>query len=372
MRNILLTGAFCTLIFMPFSASAGPILRTGEIVSVDATQELGGDFYGFGSQVIISGAAQNDAYLGGGTVTVNAPIAEDLTVAGGVIQVHGDVGDDVRVVGGEVTIAKPVKGDVVVLGGVLTILSTATVEGDVLFFGNQLTVDGVVTGSVHGTAETIRLNAPVHGDVSVQATNQFTIGDSAQLKGTVTYTSPNEAVRAQGAVLDGEMQRLQTATPEPDTRSVVRIVLLMLGTLGFAALALFVVGKKYVERIVEHSTVRTGVSGLIGLGMFIAIPLVCLMLGASVIGGFVAILLFLMYLISILLAVALSPIFIGHVCERIILKRKTLTVFTIMGGVLLFFGVLVIPFVGIVCVISSVIITLGSLGVIVYRSVRAG
>lgn len=65
MNNFIASIALGTLIFVPFSAFAGPIIRTGESVSIDATQSLKGDFYGFGSSVILSGDSENDAYIAG-------------------------------------------------------------------------------------------------------------------------------------------------------------------------------------------------------------------------------------------------------------------------------------------------------------------
>lgn len=98
------------LVCLPVFVEAGPIIRSGESVSIDADQVLKGDFYAGGASVSISGRAENDVYLAGGTVTVNAPVAEDLVVLGGVVQVHGEVTDDIRVAGGGGNYSRSGKG----------------------------------------------------------------------------------------------------------------------------------------------------------------------------------------------------------------------------------------------------------------------
>ena len=369
MNRIFASLAFFTLVFVPFAASAGPIMRTGETISVDASQALKGDFYGFGSTVSISGQADNDAYIAGGTVTINAPIQQDLTVLGGVVQVHGDVGDDVRVLGGEVVLAKPVKGDVVVLGGTLTILSTASVEGDVLFMGNTLVVEGPVIGSIHGTAETVRLNADIEGDVSLVVQKLFTVGDKANLHGKVTYESAHEVVRAQDAVVAETMQQVQMHEKE-NGMSVMQFAVFEISILLFVALLLYVVGRTRVTRVTELSYVRFGMSGLIGLGVLFAFPFIGTLLCVSVLGIFAGILFLIGYLLLVLLAIAMTPIFIGYVFQKTVLRRDGITLYTVAGGVVLSVFLSLLSIVGGLLMFMCFVVTLGTLSTTAYSAIK--
>ena len=120
---------------LPIGADASPIVRGGDTVSVDESQILTEDFYAYGGTVVISGSGERDAYIAGGTITINGDVKGDVSILGGVVQIHGKIGDDLRIIGGEVTLADTVVGDVVVLGGSLSILSSAEVEGSILFLG---------------------------------------------------------------------------------------------------------------------------------------------------------------------------------------------------------------------------------------------
>ena len=358
--------AFFALIFIPVSAFAGPILRTGETISVDASQSLKGDFYGFGSTVSISGQADNDAYIAGGTVTINAPILEDLTVIGGVVQIHGDIGDDVRIVGGEVVLAKPVKGDVVVIGGTLTILSTAKVDGDVLFMGQTLVIEGPVMGGVHGIAETARLNTEVGGDVSLRVENLFTVGDKANLQGKVSYESAHEVVRAQDAIVAEEMQHIPTREREY-SMPTAQFALFEFCILIFVALTLYVIGRRHVVRVVEYSFARLGMSGLMGLGILFAFPFIATLLFVSVLGIFAGIIFLFGYILMMLTAFALMPIFVGYALQKVVLRREGITLYTVVGGVTLFVLLSLFSVIGGLILFTCFVITLGALGTTVYH-----
>ncbi len=370
MNRIFVSLAFGALIFIPISVFAGPILRTGETISVDAAQSLKGDFYGFGSTVSISGQGDNDAYIAGGTVTINAPILEDLTVLGGVVQIHGDVGDDVRVLGGEVVLAKPVKGDVVVLGGTLTILSTARVEGDILFMGKTLVVEGPVVGGIHGVAETARLNTEVGGDVSLRVEKLFTVGDKANLQGKITYESAHEVVRAQDAIVAEEMQQIAVRADEY-TMPTAQVALFEFSILLFAALTLYVIGRTHVVRVVERSFGRLGMSGLLGLGILFAFPFIAALLFVSVLGVFAGVIFLFGYILMLLTALALMPIFVGYALQKIALRREGITLYTVIGGVALCILLGLLSVAGGLILFACFVITLGALGTTVYYSIRA-
>ncbi len=367
-KRLLLVG-LSVAIFLPFHTYAGPIMRTGESISIDATQTLKGDFYGAGSRINISGSSENDVYVGGGTVTINAPVAEDLTVLGGVVQIHGDIGDDLRVVAGEVTIAKTVKGDVVVVGGSLNILSTASIEGDVLFLGKELVIDGPVIGSLHGTADTVRINAEVGGDISATVESLFTLGSNARIKNGITYTSTNDIVRAQDAVIDGEVQKIPLSRTKGNS-SWVRTLAFEALVLAFMTLALFVLVRKQIRTVVTTTVERIGFSGLIGIMLFTLIPFVAVMLLVSVLGVLAGVLLLFSYVSLVFVSIALAPIILGYALQKVLLKNTSLTLQTVGIGIVAFVLLGLIPYVGGLLVFGCFIMTFGGLGMALFRGIR--
>lgn len=356
----LVVGLCVGLFLAPLSMEAAPIIRSGEAVSVDASQALKGDFYGLGSTVTLSGPSEHDAYLAGSAVTVNAPVAEDLVVVGGSVQVHSDVNDDLRVIGGEVTLGGVVKGDVVVVGGTFTALSTAHIEGDILFFGGTLVVEGDVDGTVHGYAQTARINAAVGGDLLMTTVQGLTLSDRASVTGDVSYTSSIEISRAQNAVVEGKVQRHEpiSVPHEESFRSLAYVVCSLL----FLAASFFVLARSKVEMLVREAFVRPGQNGLIGLAMFLVVPFVALILLVSVVGIPLGIFALALYAALVPLSVGLSVLFLGHTVERLFLKRDQMKLTTLALGVSGFIVLAVLPFIGFFAVSALCLISMGAIG----------
>lgn len=365
-KPLLLICAF--MLAIPFVTNAGPIIRGGENIAVDASQTLQGDFYGFASSIVISGRAQEDVYLGGGNVTVNGQIAKDLSVLGGTVQVHSAVGDDLRVVGGDVTLAAPVKGDVVVIGGKLTILSTASVEGDVLFWGGELVIAGPVKGNIHGRSEELRVDAAVSGNIEYTAARSFVLGNNADVKGPITYTGYTEVVRAQGAQA-GEIRHIEK-TPE-DASSVIRSLFSTFLILLFSTLACWFIARSATERIVERSGSRSAFYGIIGVILLLVTPIISIVLMVSVVGVTLGILLLAGYIGALVLSGIYGTMMWGYWAQRLALKDRRFTFYTPVIGAALLTLLMHIPFIGSFLVFATLVIALGILSHTVYFVVRS-
>ncbi len=350
------------------SHAAGPVIRSGETIAVEASQVIEGDFYGFAQSMILSGASKYDVYVAGGTVTVNAPVAEDLVILGGAAQVHGDVGDDVRIIGGEITLAKPVTNDVIVLGGTVHILSTATIGGDLIFLGGDIRIDGPVAGSVYGAADKIRIDTRVGGDVTIRTSESVTLGDAADIAGNLTYTSSNELTRGQGAVVNGTITRgeIIAQTTGADFQSIVLAMLVCI----FSSLTLFFIARTRIERLATEAWSLYGRSGLIGLGMVLAIPLITMILMASVIGIVVGFGLLVMYLLFFAITFMALPIYVGTFVERLVRKESAFSLLTIMIGVFGTIALSYIPVIGAFLIFLTTLVVFGSLCLELYRVFR--
>lgn len=355
--------------FVPASADAGPIIRSGETISVDASQVLTGDFYGLAGIVTISGEAREDAYVAGGTVTVNAPVRGDLTVAGGSVQVHGAVGDDVRVVGGDVTIAESVQGDVIMVGGLLTILSTATVEGDVIFLGGEAVLEGNVNGSVHGKAERARINGAVGGDITITAGSLLTLGDNADVMGSITYESRSDLVRAQDARVGGDIRKVGTL-PVAE-RNFLRMYLTAVIVLAFTTFSLYFIARSRFASLVHTATENPGLSGLVGLGILFMTPFMASVFLVSIVGSLLGGVILIAYALFVMLAVVLSGAVLGLLGRKVLFKKNEVTLGSTLFGVALFAALGLVPYVGGLLLLACLSVTLGALGMALYRGIRS-
>lgn len=363
------TGLCIGLFLVPASTEAAPIIRSGDVVSVDASQSLEGDFYGLGSTVTLSGPAEHDVYVAGSAVTVNAPVAQDLVIVGGSVQIHNEVNDDLRVIGGEITLGGTVKGDVVVVGGAFTVLSTAHIEGDILFFGGTLIVEGDVDGAVHGYAQKARFNAAIGGDLLMTTTQALVLSDRAYVAGNVSYTSSIELSRAQDSVVIGKVQRHDPVTVrnEDSIESLAFSVFALL----FLAASLFVLARQKVEVFVREAFARPGQNGLIGLAIFLVLPFASFILLVSVVGIPLGILGLSLCIALMPLSLGLSVLFLGYAIERLFLKHNHMKLTTLALGVSGSVIVALIPFVGFFVMSALCLISVGAIGTRVTLWVRS-
>ncbi len=371
-RHVYITVAVVvSTLLLPSSHSLfadGPIIRSGEDVSVEAQKVLEGDFYGFGSTVHLSGEAKHDAYIAGGTVTINGAVTEDLSIVGGVVQVHGKVADDVRIIGGEVTIAEPITGDLVIVANTVRILSTATIAGDVLLLANDVQIEAPVTGSVYGSVATLRINAAVGGAVSVTAHEKLILGDVANIEGAVTYKSENEIVRAQNAVVVGDISHekfIDTRTQDILKGTVFQTLVLL-----FASLSLFLLLRNRIIELTLLALHTFGRQGLIGFGMLFSIPFIGTILLMSVLGIFFGVIVFAAYGLLLAVSAVASCIVIGTFVTKYVFKQEQPTILSVILGAVIMGFVPLIPVFGVVIVVLLLLITLGSVCTLTYRMLR--
>ncbi len=361
---------FGILILIPTLTQAETVLRTGSEISVESDQSVAGDYYvsvGPMGSTVMSGSVLGDMYAAGASVTVNGDIGQDLSILAGDVQVHAPVSDDVRVVGGEVTIAEDIGGDVFVLAGTLSVLSTATIAGDVFFFGGDMVLDGTVEGSVFGTAQSLVINAGVGADVDVTVSQTLTLGDDANIEGSVIYTSPIALSRGAGTRIGGDVFQRDVAIAS--ARQQIRDILMPIFVTLFATLSLYLLLRKELEIIVASIEKMFIRNLLIGSGLILLGPITAIILMATVLGFLIGILTLSVVVMLYVAGIALCSVVLGAFIMKLFTKKLEVTLLTVLIGSLSLQAVLVIPVVGILTVYVLFALTVGALTQQLYKAV---
>lgn len=166
----LLAGAPLALAETVQTENGGDTFLSGSVLQ--EVLDSSGETFISGQTVVARGASAGDMHVAGFDVTVSADAAEDLYAAGGTVVVQGSVAEDLTVAGFSVrTDAGAVTGR------------------NVRLIGNNVTVEGPVSGALTVTAREIVLNAPVSGDVRLLA-QTISFGPEARVDGTFSYSSP--------------------------------------------------------------------------------------------------------------------------------------------------------------------------------------
>jgi cytoskeletal protein CcmA (bactofilin family) len=366
MKFLLYLVAFTLL--LPGLTEAATVVRTGDSIAIAADQVVEGDFYGVGGTVAISGQVAEDMHLIGGTVTMNGEGLADLAIVAGSADVHGSIADDVRIVGGTVVVAGSVKGNLVVVANELSVLSTATIGGDVLFFGGMADVGGSVGGSVLGTSNSLRIDSSVGGAINV-TTGLLTLGERTEVAGIVSYSSLQELSRSQNAVVRGQITRTEPViTPDTSMRTAVIGFLILL----FASLVVHLLLKRFAVKVVAGTKTDQLRAFLVGFFTLFLLPIAALILLASSLGSIIGLLLFTSYFALILLAIALLGAVTGSHLMKFFRVESEVSVLTVVIGVAVLYASVYVPVIGPVVFLFCLIITLGVVTQHTMRLFRAG
>ena len=361
-------GVFFLTAQLPVTAEAQTVVRASSNVSVGSDEVVEGNFYslaGLGGSVNVSGTVSGDWIALGGSVTANGTFLEDVLVAGGTVQFHGSTTDDVRIVGADVTVAGPIGGSLTVVANSVSILSTAEIQGDILFLANQVEVQGSVAGSVLGRINTLRINSEVGQGIDITV-GELTLGERARVAGDITYTSSQEIIRAQAAEVAGSIAH-RVIEIETSTRETLQTLFMPLLVMLFATMTFYLLLRRRFERVVLNTVQRFNLAALIGLVVLLVGPLVSILFIGSILGLLVgAVFMFLYILLLIGGLVLAGPVF-GVAVSQSLFNRSTVDVVSIGAGTVLLYSCLLIPYIGPFVFILFTLIALGGLSMELYR-----
>ena len=339
--------------------SASSVVRTGETVSIAEDQVVSGDLYAAGGTVQISGVVQQDAVIMGGKITSNGEITQNAFLVAGGVDVHGPVGDDLRIVSGEVIVADKVEGDLFVMAGSVSILSSASIAGDLIIYAGDAVIEGPVGGDILGTVGELRIDTNVAGSVDVTV-NTLTLGDRANVEGSLTYISSQVLERALNATIVGDLVRNDPVIPQGDSQRFSWLVPSLV--LLFSVLAWYLVSRKSLSFVIGRALVNSPRPFLTGLITFIFVPVVIGLLFVSMIGSFVGVVLLLAYLLFI----ALSLIGMVAILGQLLMlafnrKSKGVSLLALVVGIFGFILLSMLPTIGELIVFVLMILTLGAI-----------
>lgn len=214
----------------------------------------------------------------------------DLQAAGGSVVVRGTVDGDLSGFAGSVVIEESgvVTGDLQASTGSLVI--RGTVEGNLEGGGGSvsLTPEGSVGGNLSVAAGDLVLGGTVGGDVSA-GVDRVELTSAASVGGTLEYSSDATIVRADGATVDGQVSAVDDLSSDTEFEEAFRGLDTVLSIYGL--LATFLVGAvllfafpEFADTVTTRVSDEPLVSGGIGLGGLVGIPVVLLLTVITIVG----------------------------------------------------------------------------------------
>jgi cytoskeletal protein CcmA (bactofilin family) len=223
--------------------------REGEEIVIKQGEVVEDDLYAAANIIRVEGTIEGDLLAAGNLVVLGETgiVEGDLWAAAQGVVVNGTVNDDVRIAGAVLTVGSSatISGDLLAFGYSIQTSPDSAVDSDMLAFGGVVSLDGTIGRDLRAGAGGLVLNGTVDGDVDaevggegdtgfyspmffnqvpgmpapVQVRGGLTVGPDAQIKGSLTYTSPQEASLAEGVVA-GQTTHIApppepVASPEP-------------------------------------------------------------------------------------------------------------------------------------------------------------
>ena len=346
----------------------GADFRTGQQPSIGASEKISENIYIAGGTVLSAGSIEKDLMVAGGTAVLSGPVLGDLFVAGGNVTVLNQIGGDLRAVGGNVVMTGDVLGDVVVAGGQI-MLSGKVIGGDVAVAGGTVRLDSEVKGDMKIAGGEIYLNAPIAGNVNIKA-EKVTLGPKADIKGNLKYQAVKPVTIEEGGKVQGETVFTEIKGLNRNDKDAKK---LMLGFLTFifvakflmlltGALVIGLVFRKYSKELVEkgaHNPLKELGRGVVTM---IVLPILSIILMATIIGVPLGMLGLLSFVMLMVYACIVTPVFLGSVVHKWISRKQDYTVNwkTILLGVVVYCLLGLIPFLGWIAICASTAITLGA------------
>jgi cytoskeletal protein CcmA (bactofilin family) len=163
-----------------------------------------GDYFAFGDSVEISGQVNGDVYILANQIVIDGKVNGDVIAAGGSLDISGVVAKNVRALAGQVLISGNIGNNVTAVAGNVQLLGSATVGNNAVITAGNVDLSAKIGSDVTVVASNLRISSYVSHNIQAYV-GQLRITSKAHLAGSVDYRSSSLAWIDQGATIQGEI-----------------------------------------------------------------------------------------------------------------------------------------------------------------------
>jgi len=305
----------------------------------------------------LTSTINGDLWASSRDLLVDGPIMGSLTsIMLDKIVINKPIGNSLRGYGKNVSIYETITGDIVIAGETLFLDKTSKLGGDLYFWGKNLNIDGKVDGKVVARAEEVEISGQLAKDVRLYETSKILITPQAKIAGKLTYFAEKPLINEN---LDnvGKIEYIAQKNGEALTKllAVFKINLKGIGGIFYAvtfiaqfllALFFYLVLPKFCTEVIKKSFQNPFNYLLKGILVIIFAPLAILFAMTTILGYSLAIFGLLFYLLLLATTSAFTPMILGSIFRRWVLKDKRFGFFTVAIGMILLIALLLIPYLG--------------------------
>lgn len=322
-----------------------------------------------------------DAAVAAGSVRVIGVVRGDVLIASGDIQILGDVGGDIRAVAGQYEQTGTAKGEVslaagsIVLDGVVgddfwaigedvELRGESRIDQDARLAGEDVLIKGRIDGDLDVVADQVAIDAQIGGDVVIDA-RRIVIGPDATINGQLRWRSQAAPIISPDAIIQGGVNG-KIEKPPPwrwrgqggQEKGVFANTWLQRLAIAFSAFLLgaiiLIVAPKWTGLAVSGARQQPGRAILAGIAAMTLSAILLAILGVSIVGLPVALVLLFALPLAAAIAFTISALGLGGLLLELAPRRSTKWGHLVLGvsvlslaGILPWIGGLVAP--GAIC-----------------------
>lgn len=313
--------------------------------SISNNDVVYGDIYAFAKDISVNNIVGGDIISAGQQISVNSKeVKGNIRLAGQDLYINVEDTKNITAAAQNIDISKGTKSNAIYAA-----------SKDFKFQGqtNELSIK----------AKDVIIDGTINNDLNIECEN-ITIGENAKLLGKINIKSPNEAtVYGKHNLENAHYEKVLVKESNYSFR-IIPIITSFVSSIviGFLLLVLF---KNYFNNCIESISLDFGKYILIGLCVFIAFPILFLLLCISIIGIPISLLLLMLYI----LLIYLSHIIVGIIIGKFILKGYSVYL-QLIAGICVVKFLIYIPFIGFILGLCAVLFTLGLLTFKIYSRIR--
>jgi hypothetical protein len=305
----LITSLWVIADFRPSTAEAqGSRYETGDVYRLAAGDSISRQLIIAAEWVEIAGYVNNDLFAAGNTVSVEGIIGDDAILTGKSVSLRGIVNDMFLSASDNLLIDGTVTGDLIATGNQLRFTENAIVSGRLFLAGNEINLDGAsVTGPSRIAGSTVRLNGVFRDHVVIYSNDVFFGPDYRPSGDTKIISSKNLYRENMGQVPERLVLEVKQPSAFPVFMFQVWFYLSMLVT-GVVLIYLF---KPLTTDLHRFATERFWKNTGIGFLLVLLVPLLLFILLFPVITIPLAILICILFSISLYLSYLAVAMMLG-------------------------------------------------------------
>ena len=366
---------FIFIFFILSLAFVSPSFASEKVktIVVPQNQTIDNDYFGIAERVEVNGTINGDAYVAGGVVIINGVINGDLLTAGGMVTISGEIKGDVRAAGGNVQVTgADIGGNLTLGGGSANIDKSSNINGSIVIGAGNLQIFAPIgKGATIGGGSVLLANSI--GSSVKAASEDLSLSSNAKIDGDLTYWSENDVNLSEGATVSGTITKQlpkDTKIEKADADFAkgvatalaglfIAIKLLDLFWLAIIGLLIVILFPTFSSKTADYASKKAGWALLFGFLTLILMPIIGMLLFATLVGIPIALLLLFVFMIVFWVGRVFAIYALGRFILGKISKKNDSKPLAYLLGLLIYFILCLIPVIGF---ITSVIVSLAGVG----------